>query len=116
MKSTTVEMSGALDSEGQLRGKGKLTFSISDASKAGLSVDYSNPDSVKLCIDSSVGLKIRKSKKLTFTGAIGRDLTKGSYEGKVGLRLEIPKKVAVTLQQDFKKKGNKTTVSVTLRF
>jgi hypothetical protein len=116
MKSAKIEISGSTDTEGVVSGKGSLTLGISDAAKAGLHIDYSRPDRVKITLKSSVGFKLRKAKTLKFSGAVSKDLKTRQVDGTVTLKLEVPARVALTLQQRFQKKGTKTSLSVTLHF
>jgi hypothetical protein len=108
--------SGALDTKGKVSGRGALTLTVSDMTRAGVSLRYGKSGNLVLRLDSATGLRIRKSSTLRFTGSLSRDLTKRTLSGKVGVHLKVPKEVDVSLAQSFKPDENVTSLKVTIRF
>jgi hypothetical protein len=115
-KDGKLTLTGALNTKGRVSGKGALTLTVSDLTRAGLSLDYRKTGALILKLESSTGLRIRKSRTLKFTGSLARDLTSGSLEGKVGVDLKVPRGLDVSVSHRFKPDENRTAVKVTVRF
>jgi len=115
-KDGKLTLSGALDTKGGVSGKGALTLSVSDLTKAGLSLDYKKTGSLVVKLDTTTGLRIRKSSTLKFTGSLAKDLTTSSLEGKVKLDLNVPKGIDVSVSHSFKPDENLTALKITVRF
>jgi len=77
-----IVLSGDVKTSGQVTGTGTLSLRVSDAAKVKWSV-IKKKSSVLLRLESSVGLSIRQDRKLTLSGAIDRDLTKKTLDGRV---------------------------------
>jgi hypothetical protein len=114
-KPAKVAFSGALTGKGGIAGKGALTLTISDATKASVAVDAKR-GSTNVTLASSVGLKIRKSSTIKFSGTIAKDLNKRGLEGDVGLQMKLPKGVDVSVSHQFKSDEDVTSLKLTIRF
>jgi len=114
-KPAKIVFSGALTGKGGIAGKGSLTLTISDATKASVAVDAKR-GSTNVTLASSVGLKIRKSSTIKFSGTIAKDLNKSGLEGDVGIQMKLPKGVDVSVSHQFKPADDVTSLKVTIRF
>ena len=114
-KPAKVTFSGALTGKGGIAGKGALTLTVSDATKASVAVD-AKPGSTNVTLASSVGLKIRKSSTIEFSGTIAKDLNKSGVEGNVGVQMKLPKGVDVSVSHRFNPRDDVTTLKLTIRF
>jgi hypothetical protein len=114
-KSTTVTLSGSKTGKGKITGKGALTLSVPDATKVSVTVD-ARPGSTKVSLKSTVGIKVRKSSTITFSGSFVKDLARSGLKGKVGIDMVLPKGVNVTVSHQFKPGDDLTSVKLTIRF
>ena len=114
-KQARIVFTGDLKTEGDVRGKGALTFIVSDATKASVLVD-AKPNSTKVTLASAVGLKIRKSATLDFSGSISKDLNRSGLEGDLGVEMKLPKGIDVSVAHQFRPEDDRTTVKLTIRF
>ena len=111
-----IVLSGDVKTSGQVTGTGTLSLRVSDAAKVKWSV-IKKQKSVLLRLESSVGLSIRQDRELTLSGAIDRDLTKKTLDGRVGVKLEIPDRATFKIEQKVGKgKTPTTSLSVTIKF
>jgi hypothetical protein len=106
---------GALNGAGAITGKGALTLTVSDATKASVSVD-AKPGSTYVTLASSVGLKIRKSSTVKFNGKIAKDLNRSGVHGDVGVQMKLPKGVDVSVSHRFRPDDDVTSLKLTIRF
>lgn len=115
-KKGKIILSGDVKTSGHVTGTGTLSLRVSDAAKVKWSV-IKRQKSVLLRLESSVGLSIRQDRKLTLSGAIDRDLTKKTLDGKVTATLEIPDRATFKIEQKVGKGRTPTTsLAVTIRF
>ena len=114
-KPAKIAFSGALTGKGGIAGKGSLTLTVSDATKASVLVDAKR-GSTNVTLASSVGLKIRKSSTIKFSGTIAKDLNRSGLEGDVGVQMRLPKGVDVSVSHQFKPADDVTSLKVTIRF
>lgn len=110
-----VTFTGALSGQGNIAGRGTLTLTISDATKASVSVD-AKPGSTHVTLASSVGLSIRKSSTIDFSGTIAGDLNRSGIEGDIGVHMKLPKGVDVSVSHRFEPDDDMTTLKMTIRF
>lgn len=110
-----LEVEGAGPFGGELKGKGELLLSISDASAATLSLDYAARDRLVLGLGSKVGVRLSRTGTLTLEGAARKDLLDGELTGEVKLRLALARTVDVRLEQRFRASGATTALDVRIR-
>lgn len=115
-KDGKLTLTGSLNTKGTVSGKGALTLTVTDLTRAGLSLDRRKSGALVLKLDSTTGLRIRRSSTLKFTGSLAKDLTSGSLEGKIGVDLTIPEGLDVSVSQIFKPDENLTQLKITVRF
>jgi hypothetical protein len=114
-KPARIVVTGDLKTQGDVSGKGSLTFIISDASKASVLVDAKR-NGTNVTLASSVGLKIRKSATLDLSGSISKDLNRGGLDGDVGVKMKLPKGINVSVAHRFRPDDDRTSVKLTIRF
>jgi hypothetical protein len=114
-KPAKVVFSGDVSGRGGITGKGTLTLTISDATKASVSVD-AKPGSTNVTLATSVGLKIRKSSTIKVSGTVAKDLNKGGVDGDVAIQMKLPKGVDVSASHRFRPDDDVTSLKLTIRF
>jgi len=114
-KPARIIVTGDLETKGDVSGKGALTFIVSDATKASVLVD-ARPNSTKVTLSSSVGLKIRKSATLDFSGSLTKDLNRRGLEGDVGVQMKLSKGIDVSVAHKFRPDDDVTSMKLTIRF
>lgn len=114
-KKARIVVTGDLKTQGDVTGKGALTFIVSDATKASVLVD-AKPNSTNVTLASSVGLKIRKSATLDLSGSISKDLNRSGLKGDVGVKMKLPKGIDVSVAHKFRPDDDRTSVKLTIKF
>jgi hypothetical protein len=114
-KKVDIALSGALKSQGHIKGKGTLTLSLADATQANLTID-TKQGRTKVTLTSAVGLKIRKSATLDLSTKLSKDLHGGPLAGKVAMELKLPKDVGLSIEHQIKPGDDVTSVKITMRF
>lgn len=112
----TLEIKGDTDFAGDIDGSGEITFELSDAAEASILVDYDGPDELVLGIHSKVGLTLGHKGKLTLSGGLNRDLLQKEFTGEVRADLKIDRRMKARIRQQWKPKGPKLSVALTVTF
>jgi hypothetical protein len=111
----TIAASGSVKGSGVIVGKGSITLRLADATKVKLSVE-SKADSTKVVLSNATNIRIRKSQDLKVTGSIAKEFNTRGLEGTVGLRFIMPKSVDVSVEHQFNREDDVTSLKLTFSF
>ena len=110
-----LRLRGSRNLDGVFRGKGQVLFSISDAAKAKLMVDYRGEDSILVSIESTAGITLSADDSLVLSGGITHNLVNNEFRGKVSAELRIAKDLSARLEQTFGATGATTSFEFSVK-
>jgi len=112
-----------IESEGEVK-DGTLTPSagasievmLADSAKSGLSIDYRDPDKLRLSLSGAVTLRVGGSGTVDVKGSVDRSLLDGATTVHGTVTWEIPKSVSVQVTTDLGRKEKDVGATVKLAF